>query len=102
MAGQRLRCWPTLKSIILKYSPIFQVSDNLRTTTEIKHENYMQISPISRVSPRKMRKHHGTWRFGFSAAHNLRAAHNVSGGSGGMLPLEIVIRKLLYMHFGGS
>ena len=32
---------------------------------------------ISRVFPRKMRKHHGTWRFGFSAAHNLRAAYNL-------------------------
>ena len=31
MAGQRLRCWPTLESTILKYSPIFQVSDILRT-----------------------------------------------------------------------
>ena len=60
---------------------------------------------IIRVSPRKMRKHHGTWRFSFSAAHNLLAAHYLrraqSGGSWGMLPLEILIRKLLHMNFGG-
>ena len=62
-----------------------------------------------RVSPRKMRRHHGTWRFGFSAAHNLRAAYNLRAAHnwraarslGGMLPLEILIRKPLYMHFGG-
>ena len=51
-----------------------------------------QDASINRVSPRKMRKHHGTWRFVFSAAHNLRAPHNSraahnlwrtqSGGSG--------------------
>ena len=72
------------------------------------------------VSSRKMRKHHGTWRFGFRAAHNLRAI--VRGAQfarcaqfarsaqfavrtvrevWGMLLLEILIRKLLYMHFGG-
>ena len=31
MAGQRLRCWPTIKNTILEYSPIFQVSDILLT-----------------------------------------------------------------------
>ena len=58
MAGQRLRCWPTPKRTILKYSPIFQVSDNLHTSTEIKHENYMQISPISHkvITPRYVLK----------------------------------------------
>ena len=33
-----------------------------------------------RVFPRKMRKHHGTWRLawlGCSAVHNLRTAHNL-------------------------
>ena len=38
MVGQRLRCWPTLKSTILKWSFIFQVSDILHTGTEIKHD----------------------------------------------------------------
>ena len=38
MVGQRLRCWPTLKSTIQKYSPIFQVSDILHTGIEIKHD----------------------------------------------------------------
>ena len=38
MAGQRLKCWPTLKSTILEYSPIFQVNDILYTSTEIKHD----------------------------------------------------------------
>ena len=38
MAGQRLRCWPTLKGAILKQVPIFQVSDILYTGTEIKHD----------------------------------------------------------------
>ena len=27
MAGQRLRCWPTLKSTLLKQGPIFHMSD---------------------------------------------------------------------------
>ena len=31
MVGQRLRCWPTHKSTIQKYSPIFQVSDIFHT-----------------------------------------------------------------------
>ena len=38
MAGQRLRCWPTLKSTILKQGPVFQVSDILYTSIEIKHD----------------------------------------------------------------
>ena len=38
MVGQRLKCWPTLKSTKQKYSPIFQVSDILHTGTEIKHD----------------------------------------------------------------
>ena len=38
MAGQRLRCWPTLKSTILKQGPLFQLSDILYTGTEIKHD----------------------------------------------------------------
>ena len=28
---------------------------------------YLRQSLATRVSPRKMRKHHGNWRFGFSA-----------------------------------
>ena len=35
ISTQRLRCWPTLKSIILKQDPLFQVSDILCTGTEI-------------------------------------------------------------------
>ena len=38
MADQRLRCWPTLKSTILKHGPIFQMSDILYTGTEIKYD----------------------------------------------------------------
>ena len=45
MAGQRLRCWPTLKSTILKQSPIFQVSDNLHAVTEIKHDIICRYHP---------------------------------------------------------
>ena len=46
MAGQRLRCWPTLESTIPKYGSIFQVSDILYTGTEIKHD-IIKISLIS-------------------------------------------------------
>ena len=62
----------------------------------------IRFLPISsRVSPRKMRKHHGTWWFGtICAPRTICGAHSL-GGLGGMLPLEIWIRKPLYMHFGG-
>ena len=38
MVSQSFRCWPTLKSTILKWSPIFQVSDILHAGTEAKHD----------------------------------------------------------------
>ena len=36
--GQKLRCWPTLKSTLLKQGPLFQLSNILYTGTEIKHD----------------------------------------------------------------
>ena len=44
MVGQRLRCWPTPKSTILKYSSIFQVNDILHTGSEIKHADFTHIT----------------------------------------------------------
>ena len=45
MAGQRLRCWPTLKSTILEQGPLFQLSGILYTGTEIK-KVYADITHI--------------------------------------------------------
>ena len=47
-----------------------------------KNKKLQQLPHSERVSPRKVRKHHGTWRF-----------ESVSA--------QLTIRKPLYMHFGG-
>ena len=44
----------------------------------------------SRVSPRKMRKHHVTERFGFSAAHNLRMAYNLRAAHNSRAALNLL------------
>ena len=47
MAGQRLICWPTLESTVLKQGPIFQMSDILYTGTESNMTLYADITHIT-------------------------------------------------------
>ena len=47
MAGQRLICWPTLKSTLLKQGLLFQLSDILYTGTEINMTLYADITHIT-------------------------------------------------------